>query len=87
MHEHWASPEFYREVEEKRKSEKLAEEKRKQLQERKDKFRAQLAEEKRQFELELKGDYTSFYFHQNHSSRKLSLYFRAQKTKIQTNAK
>jgi hypothetical protein len=56
LHEHWSSPEFYQEVEEKRKSEKLAEEKRKELEARKERFRDQLAEEKRQFELELKGN-------------------------------
>ncbi|KAL7041951.1 hypothetical protein ACKWTF_000967 [Chironomus riparius] len=54
LHQHWSSPEFYEEVEEKRKAEKLVEEKRKELEARKERFRAQLAEEKRQFELELK---------------------------------
>lgn len=57
QHEHWTSPEFYKEVEEKRRLEKLAEEKERQLKERKERFRAQLAEEKRQFELELKGNH------------------------------
>lgn len=55
LHENWSSPEFYREFEEKRKLEKLAEEKQKQLEERREKLRVKLAEEKRQFELELKG--------------------------------
>ncbi|KAG5676283.1 hypothetical protein PVAND_006131 [Polypedilum vanderplanki] len=54
LHEHWTSDEFYREFDEKRKQERLAEEKQKQLEARKERFRAQLAEEKRQFELELK---------------------------------
>lgn len=57
VHEHWNSPEFNYNSENKRKLEKLAEEKKQKLEERKEIFRKQLAEEKRQFELELKGNF------------------------------
>ena len=53
-HEHWSSPEFYREAEKKLEHQKEAENKQKELEDRKQRSRDKLAEEKKQFEQELK---------------------------------
>ncbi|CAO1357388.1 unnamed protein product [Diamesa hyperborea] len=52
-HEHWTTPEYYKEADEKLQKIKLAEEKQKELEERKEKLRTLLAEEKQRLDREV----------------------------------
>jgi hypothetical protein len=54
-HEHWSTPEYYHEAEEKMRKRMETEEKQRQLGERQERLRATLAEEKKQLDNEMLG--------------------------------
>ena len=54
-HEHWTTPEYYKEADEKLQKIKLAQEKQIELEERKEKLRTLLAEEKQRLDREVSG--------------------------------
>lgn len=83
-HEHWSTPEYYHEAEEKLRKRMEGEEKKKVLVERQEKLRAQLLEEKKRLDNEMQGNFNSSLFLTGEIN--LKIHFRTTTTAFATSA-